>query len=201
MREALVTVGCSVLGYALGSLPISVWLVRWRRRRDVRDVGDGNPGAVNAWKAAGWKVGVAALVLDAAKGAVAPALALWVLAVHGWALLPVALAPSLGHATSPWLRGRGGKAITTTFGVWAALSTWVVPTFFGLFLAGLMLVQSVSAWTVVFAGALTAVALILLRLDAPLVVAFVCSLLFLVWTHRRELKMPPRFGPRARKGA
>jgi glycerol-3-phosphate acyltransferase PlsY len=140
-------------------------------------------------------------VLDAAKGAAAPALALWALGAHGWGLLPVALAPSLGHATSPWLRGRGGKAITTTFGVWAALSTWVVPTLFGLSLAGLMLVQSVSAWTVVLAGALTVVALILLQLDAPLVVAFLCSLLLLVWTHRRELRTPPRFGLRARRGA
>ncbi|WP_217598088.1 glycerol-3-phosphate acyltransferase, partial [Cohnella sp. GbtcB17] len=32
------------------------------------------------------------------------------------------LLPVLGHAFSPFLRGRGGIAIATTFGVWCALS-------------------------------------------------------------------------------
>ncbi len=187
---------CVALGYALGALPFSVWLVRWLRRSDVRTVGDGNPGAVNAWKAAGWKVGVPALLLDVAKGAAAPAVARWVLRIEGWELIPVALAPVIGHAASPWLRLRGGKAISCTFGVWAALTTWTVPTLFGTSLAGMMLVQSVSAWTVVFAGLVTIVALIALRVDVPFVVGFVCNLAILAWTHRKDLRVAPRFGLR-----
>jgi glycerol-3-phosphate acyltransferase PlsY len=196
----MIVAACAVLGYFLGSLPFSVWLVRWFRRSDVRAVGDGNPGAVNAWRAGGWRIGVAALFLDVAKGAAAPAIARAVLGLHGWALLPVALSPVLGHALSPWLRLRGGKGITATFGVWSALTYWVVPTTFGLLLAAIMQAQSVAAWTVVFASAGTLVVLLALRSEPYLVIAFLANVGLLVWTHRKGLRAPPRFGFRPQRG-
>jgi len=188
-----IAAACAVLGYALGSLPISVWLVRWRRRRDVRATGDGNPGAVNAWKAGGWQIGTAALVLDVAKGAVAPALARWLWGVEGWLLVPVTLMPVLGHATSPWLRFRGGKGIACTFGVWCALTTWLVPTTFGLALTAFLPFQSVAAWTVVFASGITLGVLGVLRAEPALIVAFLLNAALLAWTHRNDLGSPPRF--------
>jgi glycerol-3-phosphate acyltransferase PlsY len=196
----MIIAGCAVLGYFLGSLPFSVWLVRWFRRSDVRAVGDRNPGAVNAWRAGGWRIGVAALFLDVAKGAAAPAIARAVVDLHGWALLPVALSPVLGHALSPWLRLRGGKGIAATFGVWSALTYWVVPTTFGLLLAAIMQAQSVAAWTVVFASAGTLVVLLALRSEPYLVIAFLANVGLLAWTHRKGLRTPPRFGFRPPRG-
>ena len=38
------------------------------RSEDARSVGGGNPGATNAWMAAGWKVGLIVLLLDVSKG-------------------------------------------------------------------------------------------------------------------------------------
>ncbi len=196
----MIIAGCAVLGYFLGSLPFSVWLVRWFRRSDVRAVGDRNPGAVNAWRAGGWRIGVAALFLDVAKGAAAPAIARAVVDLHGWALLPVALSPVLGHALSPWLRLRGGKGIAATFGVWSALTYWVVPTTFGLLLAAIMQAQSVAAWTVVFASAGTLVVLLALRSEPYLVIAFLANVGLLAWTHRKGLRTPPQFGFRPPRG-
>ena len=57
-----------------------------------------------------------------AKGALPVALAYYVFGVSGWGLMPVMLAPILGHAYSPFLRFKGGKAIAVTFGVWTALT-------------------------------------------------------------------------------
>jgi glycerol-3-phosphate acyltransferase PlsY len=197
----MIVTACTLLGYLLGSLPFSVWLVRWFSGSDVRAVGDGNPGAANAWKTGGWGIGVAALFLDVTKGAAAPAVARSVLGLHGWALLPVALSPILGHAVSPWLRFRGGKGIASTFGVWSTLTYWVVPTTFGLLLASIMLAQSVAAWTVVFASMGTLAVLLALRSEPYLVITFLANVGLLVWTHRKGLRIRPRFGfqPRRRR--
>lgn len=191
--DPLIAAALAVLGYALGSLPVSVWLVRWRRRADVRECGDGNPGAANAWKAGGWRIGLLTLLCDVAKGAVGPALGRWLLGVSGWLLLPVAIAPVLGHATSPWLRFRGGKGIACTFGVWSALTAWLVPTTFGLSLALFLPFQSVSGWTVVLASAVTLSTLGALGTDPALFSAFAANALLLAWTHREDLRTPPRF--------
>ncbi|MDD4903563.1 MAG: glycerol-3-phosphate acyltransferase [Candidatus Bipolaricaulis sp.] len=188
-----IVVLCAVLGYTLGSLPFSVWLVRWRLRRDVRASGDGNPGAVNAWKAGGWRIGIGTLFLDVAKAAVAPALGRWLWGISGWSLLPVAVLPVLGHATSPWLRFRGGKGIACTFGVWSALTLWLVPTTFGLALTVLLPFQSVAAWTVLAASTVTVAVLVALHAEPALIVAFLLNAGLLAWTHRRDLHSPPRF--------
>jgi glycerol-3-phosphate acyltransferase PlsY len=111
----------SVLGFASGVLRFSVWLARLALRIDVRRYGDGNPGAANAWKAGGWRLGLAVLALDYFKRAVPVALAHGVDGGAGIGPSAEALAPILGHAFSPFLMFRGGKAITVSFGVWTPL--------------------------------------------------------------------------------
>jgi glycerol-3-phosphate acyltransferase PlsY len=180
------------IGILLGSLPFSVWLVRLAAHVDVRRFGDGNPGAINAWKAGGWPVGVVVLLLDVIKGGFPVALARSVFAMEGWSLVPVALSPIVGHAFSPWLRFRGGKGIAATFGVWSALTFWVVPTTLGLLMATIMAFQTVPAWTAMMAALATLITLLILRLETCLVVAFVLNLALLAWTHRKELLSAPK---------
>ncbi|MCZ6727428.1 MAG: glycerol-3-phosphate acyltransferase, partial [Acidobacteria bacterium] len=61
--------------YLIGGLPFSSWLVRWSTGADVRLLGSGNPGATNALRVGGVRVGLATLVLDVAKGYAAVSLA------------------------------------------------------------------------------------------------------------------------------
>jgi len=183
----------SFLGFALGSLPLAVWVGKIGARADIRHHGDGNPGAANAWRAGGWPVGLAALVLDVAKGAAPVAMARALGGLWGWVLLPVALAPLLGHAFSPWLRLRGGKAVASTFGVWSALTYWEVPTILGLSVALIRTVQAVDAWAVVLATPIALLYLVLRDAEPWLVVVWGANVALLVWTHRRELHSPPRW--------
>jgi acyl phosphate:glycerol-3-phosphate acyltransferase len=69
VTAALVVLG----GYLLGSMPFGYWLVRLLRGEDIRQVGSGNIGATNVWRAYGKAYGVPVIVLDVAKGFV-PAL-------------------------------------------------------------------------------------------------------------------------------
>ncbi len=187
----------SGVGFAAGSLPFSVWLARAISRRDIRSVGDGNPGAVNAWKAGSWRAGLPALWLDFLKAAVPVGLARWVFGIGGWWLVPVAIAPVLGHAFSPLLGFRGGKAIAVSFGAWCGISLWEGPTVLGAGFALVGLLVSGSAW-VVLGGMLVLLAYWLLRGVEPAIYGFwLADTALLLWKHRRELRRlrpGPAFG-------
>ena len=199
MGKLYLSIASVAVGILFGSLPFSVWLVRWIAHVDVRRFGDGNPGAINAWRAGGWRVGVPVLALDVIKGGLPVALARFAFELESWSLVPIALSPVLGHVASPWLRFRGGKGIAATFGVWSALTFWVVPMTLGSFLAAIMAFQTVPAWTVMMAALATLITLLLLRVEAFLVVAFVLNVVLLAWTHREELLSAPKLRAFSRK--
>ena len=175
------------VAFLSGSVPYAVLVGFLVLRRDIRQYGDGNPGAYNVFRAGGRISGVVAGVLDALKGAVPTYLALHSLdpsRVPG-----VAVAAIAGHAFSPWLRFRGGKAVAVSLGVWAALST-MVPAFWVLALALLVWLSLVRshAW-VVLLGFLT-LGLWLLWRDSGLWLLSTWSgdMMILVWKHRHDLR-------------
>ena len=75
-----------VAGYSAGSMPWGYWLVRIFRGEDIRKQGSGNIGATNVWRVYGRRLGMPAVLLDAAKGFV-PALVATKLAGHGAGVL------------------------------------------------------------------------------------------------------------------
>ncbi len=100
----------TVVGFVCGSLMFAYWLGRLWLHVDIRDYGDGNPGAGNAWRAGGWRLGLPAALLDYAKAAIPVALAHYGAGIDGWGIVPVALAPVLGHAFSPFMGFRAARA-------------------------------------------------------------------------------------------
>ena len=52
------------ISFLCGSLPFSVWLGKLFVGVDVRQYGDGNPGAANVFRAGNKVVGLVALLLD-----------------------------------------------------------------------------------------------------------------------------------------
>jgi glycerol-3-phosphate acyltransferase PlsY len=102
----------AVVGYLVGAVSPATLIAR-TRGVDLRTVGSGNPGAANAGRALGRRTGVLVALLDVAKGAV-PAAAFG--AVDHRAGLLAGLLAVLGHITSPYLRGKGGKGVATAAG-------------------------------------------------------------------------------------
>ena len=135
---ALLLLGAAAAGYLLGALSPASLIAR-RKGVDLRQVGSGNPGASNAGRALGRRIGVMVAVLDVAKGAV-PA------AVFGGldhrAGLLAGLAAVIGHISSPFLRGRGGKGVATAAG--AILG--VQPLWLPIVLLAWLLTVAVSRW-------------------------------------------------------
>ncbi|KAA3646144.1 MAG: hypothetical protein DWQ07_07930 [Chloroflexi bacterium] len=182
----------TLLAFVLGSIPFSALLTKIFLSRDIRAVGDGNPGATNAWKAGGWLIGVAAMLLDALKGAVPILLAQLLTGLRGWDLLPMSLASILGHAYSPWLKCRGGKALATTFGVWTGLSLGEIPIILGIFLGLFLWVQDNDGWAVVFGFLGTLAHLLLNHPDLFLLSLLVVNSALVIWKYRQVLMQRPQ---------
>lgn len=181
------------LGFVLGAVPFAVIIARLLTRRDPRQVGDHNPGAINAWRSSGAVVGLLAILAEGLKGWVPVGLAYWVSGVSGWALVPLMMAPVLGHAYSPFLRGHGGKSIAVTFGVWAGLTLWRVPILYGALLVFLMgLLRLKDGWTAVLGWAVVTIYLVWSYPSVPVIAAAVLNGVILVVRHRGQLRLPLR---------
>lgn len=181
----------ALLAFFCGSLPFSVWLPRLVGGQDARQFGDGNPGSTNAFKAGGAGVGLAALILDVSKAAAPVGLAYFQLGIRGWPMVLIATAPVLGHAFSPFLRFRGGKALAPAFGAWIGLTLWQ------LSLPALALVLlwravlDVDGWAVMLALA-SLLVIILLWQPEPLFLAVLAGqMIILAYTHRAGLRRRP----------
>lgn len=182
-----------------GSLPFSVWIGRLALGRDIRQVGDGNPGATNVLRAGGRGWGALAGFLDAMKGVVPVGLAYWFAGLRGVELVVVALAPILGHAFSPFLHFKGGKAVAVTFGIWVGLTLYELPTVMGLMLLFWFKTVTISGWAVVLTLISGLAYLALARPDPALLGVMVGNLLILAWRHRTDLAQPIGLRPWLRK--
>lgn len=120
-----------ILAYLSGALPWSVWLGKLFFHVDPRRQADGNPGAANAFRAGGWRLGASVLLLDFFKAFLPVLIARWGLQLPGDQLFWVALMPMLGHAFSVFLGFRGGRALVTLFGVWSGLTLYELPLVMG----------------------------------------------------------------------
>ncbi|GGA46367.1 glycerol-3-phosphate acyltransferase [Paenibacillus physcomitrellae] len=183
--------------FVFGSLMFSYWLGRLARK-DVRAVGDGNPGAFNLWAAAGWKLGAAGVVLDFLKGYFPLVWLIRVENISGYGLVLLAAAPILGHLFSPFLKFRGGKGIAVTFGVWSALTAFEVALVYAILLAALLVASillkgsrrisdEANGFQVVLGMLLLSAYLLIESFPAPILVFWLVNLILLAFANRHKL--------------
>jgi acyl phosphate:glycerol-3-phosphate acyltransferase len=126
MGDVGLTIAAAAAGYLIGTFPTADLVTRLatRGKVDIRAVGSGNPGGLNTMQSVGTAWGVAVILIDMVKGAVA--------ALVGWAIGDTAgayagaTAGIAGHIFPVWTGFRGGKGIATSAGAVLA----VFPIFF-----------------------------------------------------------------------
>lgn len=184
---ALLAAGCFLVGAANPAMVLARLL-----GRDLRGAGSGNPGATNAGRVLGLRWGVLVGLLDILKGW----LPVWlVLRSLGFAAAMLGGgAVVLGHMFSPFLRGRGGKGVATTFGALLALTPWVALASLVVFAGGFGWTRRVGEASIlvclwlVTAGVLTLVGVLPQWLGPPELGWWLVSVGVLVLTrHRRNL--------------
>jgi acyl phosphate:glycerol-3-phosphate acyltransferase len=170
--------GLVVLGYFLGSIPFGYLLVRARSGGDIRFMGSGNIGATNVARTSGWSVGMATLILDAAKGFTAVWLAEHF--SHGSIrfMMYAGFAAILGHIFPVWLRFAGGKGVATALGVFLAICWPAIAAAVLLFLLVAVFWRYVSLASISAAAALPLLVYLLYApRHAPPTTVSVCTLL------------------------
>ena len=106
-----------VMSYLLGAVPVGYIIYKLKNGGDIRNEGSGNVGGTNVARTTGAFAGTLTVVLDAVKGFV-PVLALYYLFPKDLILLVfVGVAAVIGHDFPVYLKFRGGKGISTSFGV------------------------------------------------------------------------------------
>jgi len=113
--------GAIVIGYLLGSIPLSYIVARLKKGVDIRDVGGGNVGALNTYREIGPVFGLGVLATDIIKGALAVLVARWLDLPIAWICL-AGFAAVVGHNWPVFLKFRGGKGAATVIGVLVALT-------------------------------------------------------------------------------
>jgi len=177
------------LGYLLGSIPFGYLLVSIVTGEDVRASGSGNIGATNVARKSP-VLGVATLVLDAAKGLVS-VFVVW-LAFSGphrhLIMATAALFAVLGHLFPVWLRFRGGKGVATSFGAFALLTPKTILCLVGLFLLLAVAFRYVSLGSIAVAAAYPVLAWALHEYHEPgeiVIIAVVSALV--IWRHGQNI--------------
>lgn len=135
-----------ILQFLSGSIMYSYIIARLIKI-DLTKVRDGNPGSTNLWRVAGWRFGLPALLLDYFKGTFPLILFVWTgKMTNSYIISLTALSGVLGHAFSPLLKFKGGKAVATTFGAWTVLTGWEAPTILGSFFIIISIIRPKSSF-------------------------------------------------------
>ncbi len=111
-----------LLGYFLGSIPTAYIAGRLLKGKDIRQVGDGNMGAANAFRQLGAKAGIGVFFVDAGKGALAILIA-QAASLPLVAVLFTGVAAVIGHNWPVFIGFRGGQGESTAIGVLVTLIT------------------------------------------------------------------------------
>jgi len=172
--------------YLIGSIPVGYLLCRFIKKIDIRKYGSGNIGATNVYRVAGGKLASAVLVLDILKGLL-PVVVAKYLSLPVPYVISTGIASIAGHNFSIFLKGRGGKGVSTGFGV--VIGLFPFPALFSL----LVWVAVIMTGRYVSLGAITASLFLpffiyLFQKDILLTTTGIIISILILYAHRSNIK-------------
>lgn len=120
-----------LFSYLLGSIPTSIIASKVLKGIDIRKHGSGNAGATNVFRVMGWKIGLAVLLIDMAKGYI-PTVLFYKLGMSGldWPSINIQILAGIsaifGHIWTVFAGFRGGKGVGTGAGMLIGLAPFAV---------------------------------------------------------------------------
>ena len=118
------------IGYIIGSFPAAYFVVKRKTNQDIRKIGGGNVGAMNAFEVTDSKiVGSLVFFIDALKGIISVIITMMLFGKDFAVLSTSGVAAVFGHNYPVWLKFKGGRGLSTTAGVmfvlgWLFVVVW-----------------------------------------------------------------------------
>lgn len=198
--------------YLMGNVNFAV-IISKLKKKDIRNIGSGNPGTLNMSRNFGLGVGVLTLVLDILKGAIPTFIGSIIykdtyflgttLPISQVAMVGCGFFAVLGHIFPVFMKFKGGKGIATTIGVFAVCNP-IVAIISGALAIAFILITEVGAMGSFIAttpGAIYACYMVyenyiksqsvtlLNSVLAGITNLFVVSIILLTWyAHRKNIK-------------
>jgi len=113
-------IGLIVICYLVGAIPFCNIIAKIHSNKDLRKIGDRNPGGWNLLFNVSRYWGIVGIILDVLKGYMSYFLVLRITGIEIIAIL-AGCAAVAGHNYSPYLKLSGGKGIATTLGFLVAM--------------------------------------------------------------------------------
>jgi glycerol-3-phosphate acyltransferase PlsY len=192
-----------IAAYLLGSIPFGL-IIAIAHGKNLREIGSGNIGATNVSRALGRKWAYFCFLLDVLKGLVPTLTAVFLISsppttAELLLALAVGCAAVLGHILPIYIKFKGGKGVSTSFGV--ALGLWpyytVCASFFAVTWVVVVLIWryvSLASITASVAFPLTLISAIILMPEWafsnlwPLLIVAIAMPIMVIARHRANIK-------------
>jgi glycerol-3-phosphate acyltransferase PlsY len=196
-----------LISYLVGSIPTSIIISKSLRGIDIRNHGSGNAGGTNVFRVLGWKWGIATILLDACKGAIAViVVARFYLdrfpfpnatPFDDFTLIQIicGVAAVIGHIWTVFAGFRGGKGIATALGVLITIITLDMIVALGVFVIVVTFSRYISLGSLMAAVSVPLILIVrenIFNIDIPgyhtiLPFSIVLALL-VIFTHRANVE-------------
>jgi acyl phosphate:glycerol-3-phosphate acyltransferase len=189
-----------VVAYLIGSVPTAYLVYKTKTGKDIRNEGSGNVGGTNVTRVIGMGFGALTVIADILKGFI-PVMVCYIL-YPGDLILPAitSVAVVFGHDYPIYLKFKGGKGISSSYGVIMALcifpfaqnlSIWIrlIPLFTILFMwivtFGVSRIVSLSS---LVAAVATPLAFYFSGHPLPVFIASICLFVLTFVAHRDNIR-------------
>jgi acyl phosphate:glycerol-3-phosphate acyltransferase len=202
-----------IFSYLVGAIPVGymVFMIK-TKGGDIRSQGSGNIGGTNVTRTIGAPLGVITILIDVLKGFV-PLMVIYYIFPGDLVTLSIAgVAAVIGHDYPVYLKFRGGKGISTSYGVIIGLCCFAVSDGHLLLLRLVPVFAVLAAWSIVFAATrIVSLASLIAAFVVPfsfyfsghllpVVIAAVCLFVLTVIAHRDNIKRLARKEEKKIKG-
>ena len=191
--------GLALFCYLMGAIPFSYLTVKIFMKKDIREIGSGNVGATNAFRAGGVLIGIISLVLDALKAIIPLFLIKNNFFIKGFNITPpLGLSPIdfllvlsifilIGHIFTIFLKFKGGKGVAVSLGITIFLFPKLLLIALGVFIIVFVITHIISISSI--SAAITLIPLVFI-FKTTLFSKIILLLLvfFIIIKHRSNIK-------------
>ena len=174
-----------LISFFSASIPWSLLISFIFTKKDIRTIGDKNPGGTNAIKLSGIKIGLLAISFDILKSFFPIYFAI-IFGYEGFQLLILCFASISGSIFSPFLKFNGGKSLAVSCGIWMAISSGLIGPLICLIMAFAHLIQKTHLWTILSGWIGILIWVLIFSFSLEYILIFIINFVLVMYKHKKE---------------